>query len=138
MVPVDRFVNMTVSGLRPLVGPPANAATGMIAPMPVTALVLLKLLPVLKTMALLKLIAFVGERRSPRFVEPKPGSEKGVPDNMLKGGEDVPSATNTALPLVIAAPPRFVTTKLACALEPSATFPKLRLDGNTPSWPGVS
>src|SRR5207249_7208573 len=73
----------------------------------------------------------VGAKRTTRLVEPKPGRLKGVPERMLK------CAGLVAVPLVIDAPPRFVSTKLACALEPTATVPKSKLDGATANSPGV-
>src|SRR5439155_122776 len=61
IVPVELFVKLTVSGRSPLVGPPTKLATGIIAPAPVTPLVLLPPL-LLRTTALLKLAALVGAK----------------------------------------------------------------------------
>src|SRR6266851_3644390 len=132
MVPVELSVKLTVSGLRPLVGLPLKPATGTIAPVPVRALVLLPPLSVLTTTTLLKVAALLGAKRTTRLVEPKPGRLKGVPETMLNGPPLI-----VARPLLSAAPPWLVITKLAWALEPTATVPKLRLPGETPSWVGV-
>src|SRR6266851_2592970 len=67
-----------------------------------------------------------------RLVEPKPARLKGVPETIVKGPPLI-----VATPLLSDAPPWLVSTKLAWALEPTATVPKLRLPGETPSWAGV-
>src|SRR5437868_4223115 len=85
IVPVDRFVKVTVNGLRPLVGPPANAAAGTSAPVPIRGLVLFPALAVVKTTALLKFTVSDGLKRMTRFVELKPGKLNGVPDKRLNG-----------------------------------------------------
>src|SRR6266404_708781 len=131
MVPVELSVKLTVSGLSPLVGLPLKLASGVLAPVPVSALVLLPPLSVLTTTTLLKLAALPGAKRTTRLVEPKPGRLKGVPERMVKG----PLAV--AVPLLSAAPPRLVMTKAAWALEPTAIVPKLRLVGRTASCAGV-
>src|SRR6266702_3089566 len=94
MVPVELSVKETVSGLTPLVGLAVKLATGTIAPVPRTTLV--------------KLPAVAGAKRTTRLVEPNPDRLKGVPETILKG-----PALIVATPLVSAAPPRLVTTKLA-------------------------
>src|SRR5215468_2643623 len=126
MVPVDESVSVTVKGLRPLVGLALKAATGTMAPVPSNVLVLLPSLPVVKSTTLLKLAALAGAKRTTRLVEPKPGRLKGVPERMVKG----PPLTE-ATPLLRVAPPVLVTVKLACALVPTATVPKLMLAGRT-------
>src|SRR5215472_15358417 len=113
IVPVELSVKVTVSGLSPMVGLPTKLADGTNAPEPSNALVWLPPLLV-KTTTLLELTALVGLKLTTRLVEPKPGSVKGVPEMMMKG----PPST-AATPLVTGAPPRFVTTKLACALDPT-------------------
>src|SRR5438552_2790349 len=123
MVPEELSVKETVSGLTPLVGTPLKLAVGTSAPLPRTALVELPPLLV-KTTTLLKLPALVGANRTTRFVEPNPAKLKGVPDTILKD-----PALSVATPLVSAAPPRLVTTRLAWALVPTATVPKPRLGG---------
>src|SRR6266566_4969219 len=133
MVPVELSVKLTVSGLRPLVGLPLKLATGTAAPVPVRALVLLPPLLVLITTTLLKLAALPGAKLTSRLVEPKPERLKGVPETMMKG-----PPLMVATPLLREAPPWLVTTKLAWALEPTATVPKLRLAGETESWAGVT
>ena len=55
-----------------------------------------------------------------------------MPERIVKG----PPLT-VAVPLLNAAPPRFVTVKLSCALAPTATVPKLRLAGDTANCAGV-
>src|SRR6266702_1542374 len=131
MVPLELSVKLTVSGLSPLVGLPLKLAAGSTAPVPVSALVLPPLL-LLTTTTLLKLAALPGAKRTTRLVEPKPARLKGVPETMLKG-----PPLMVARPLLSDAPPWLVSTKLAWALEPTATVPKLRLPGETPSWAGV-
>src|SRR5882724_3597146 len=126
IVPVERLVKATVSGLRPLVGVLVKAAVGTIAPVPITGLVLLPAAAVVKTTALLKLEALLGLKRTRTLVEAKPGRLKDVPDGRLNG----PPVTE-AVPLLRGAAPRFVTMKLASALEPTITLPKLRLCGET-------
>src|SRR6266567_2166222 len=132
MVPLELSVKLTVSGLSPLVGLPLKLATGATAPVPVSALVLLPPLPLLTTTTLLNVAALPGAKFTTRLVELKPLRLKGVPETMVKGPPLI-----VARPLLSAAPPWLVITKLAWALEPTATVPKLRLAGETPSWAGV-
>src|SRR5229473_4869892 len=132
IVPLELSVKLTVSGLRPLVGLPLKLAAGATAPVPVSALVLLPSLAVLTTTTLLKAAALPGAKLTTRLVEPKPARLKGVPEIMVKGPPLI-----VARPLLSAAPPWLVITKLAWALEPTAIVPKLRLPGETPSWAGV-
>src|SRR6266567_6584713 len=134
MVPVELSVKLTVSGLTPLVGLPLKPAAGATAPVPVSALVLLPALAVLTTTTLLKVAALPGAKLTTRLVEPKPGRLKGVPETMVNPGEP---GLIVAKPLLSSAPPWLVITKLAWALEPTATVPKLRLAGETPSCAGV-
>src|SRR6266404_7883522 len=132
MVPLELSVKLTVSGLSPLVGLPLKPAAGATAPVPVSALVLLPALAVLTTTTLLKVPALPGAKLTSRLVEPKAAMLKGVPERMVKGPPLI-----VARPLLSAAPPWLVITKLAWALEPTAIAPKLRLPGETPSWAGV-
>src|SRR6266700_4436334 len=132
MVPLELSVKLTVSGLRPLVGLPLKLAAGATAPVPVSALVLLPSLAVLTTTTLLKVPVLPGAKLTTRLVEPKPARLKGVPETIVKGPPLI-----VARPLLSVAPPWLVITKLAWALEPTATVPKLRLPGETPSWAGV-
>src|SRR5216683_8076486 len=111
---------------------PLKVAPGATAPVPVSALVLLPALLLLTTTTLLKLAALPGAKLTTRLVEPKPARLKGVPETMVKGPPLI-----VATPLLREAPPWLVSTKLAWALEPTATVPKLRLPGETPSWAGV-
>src|SRR6266404_5365850 len=99
MVPVELSVKVTV---------------GTAAPMPVTGLVLLPPLLLVKVTKLLKLAALPGVKRMTRLVEPEPGRLKGVPERMVKG-----PALTVATPLLRGAPPRLVMVKLAWALEPT-------------------
>src|SRR6266568_5725334 len=131
MVPVELSVKETVSGLTPPVGLAVKLAAGTIAPIPRTALVEPPPL-LLKTTTLLKLPALVGAKRTTRLVEPNPDRLKGVPETISKG-----SPVIVATPLVTAAPPRLVTTKLPSALEPTTSVPKSRIDGEMASWGGV-
>ena len=85
-------------------------------------------MPVVKITTLLKLPALPGAKRTTRLVEPNPDRLNGVPERIVKG----PPLT-VAVPLLNAAPPRFVTVKLSCALAPTATVPKLRLPGAMPN-----
>src|SRR6266702_4217192 len=132
MVPLELSVKLTVSGLSPLVGLPLKLAAGATAPVPVSALVLLPALLLLTTTTLLKVAALPGAKLTTRLVEPKPARLKGVPEIMVNGPPLI-----VARPLLSAAPPWLVITKLAWALEPTAIVPKLRLPGETPSWAGV-
>src|SRR6266700_6749804 len=134
MVPLELSVKLTVSGLRPLVGLALKLAPGATAPVPVSALVLLPSLAVLTTTTWLKVPALPGEKLRTRLVELKPLRLKGVPETMVNPGEPGPIV---ARPLVSAAAPWLVSTKLAWALEPTATVPKSRPAGETPSWAGV-
>src|SRR6266436_3756236 len=132
MVPLELSLKLTVSGLSPLVGLPLKLAAGATAPVPVSALVLLPSLAVLTTTTLLKVAALPGAKLTTRLVEPKPARLKGVPETIVKGPPLI-----VARPLFSDAPPWLVITKLAWTLEPTATVPKLRLPGETPSWAGV-
>src|SRR6266849_9018242 len=119
IVPVDLSVKDTVNGHMPIVGLPVKFAVGGNAPAPVSLLTLPPPLPVVKTTRLVKPAALVGAKRTTRLVPPKPGKAKGVPETIVKGPGLI-----VATPLVSAAPPRLVTTKLAWALAPTATVPK--------------
>ena len=81
-----------------------------------------------KTTTLLKLAALPGVKRTTRFVEPKPGKLKGLPERMVNG-----PPLRVAAPLLRVAPPEFVIVNVACELEPTAIVPKLILDGVTAS-----
>src|SRR3989449_7647305 len=131
MVPLELSLKLTVSGLRPLVGLPLKLAAGATAPVRVSALVLLPALLLRTTTTLLKVVALPGAKLTTRLVEQKPARPKGVPETIVKGPPLI-----VARPLLSAAPPWLVITKLAWALEPTATGPKLRLSGGTPSWAG--
>src|SRR5437773_2193377 len=133
MVPLELSVKLTVSGLSPLVGLAVKLAPGATAPIPVSALVLLPPLPLLTTTTLLKVPALHGAKVTTRLVELKPARLKGVPERIVKGPPLI-----VARPLLRDAPPWLVSTKLAWALEPTATVPKLRLAGETPSCAGVT
>src|SRR5216683_5811813 len=111
---------------------PLKVAPGATAPVPVSALVLLPSLAVLITTTLLKVAALPGAKLTTRLVEPKPARLKGVPERIVKGPPLI-----VARPLLSAAPPWLVITKLAWALAPTATVPKSRPAGETPSWAGV-
>jgi hypothetical protein len=78
-------VNVTIVGLRPLVGAPLKFAAGTSAPVPSNELVLLPASLVVTTMTLLKLPALEGAKRTTRLVEPSPGRLKGVPERMVNG-----------------------------------------------------
>src|SRR3989442_8605671 len=132
MVPLELSLKLTVSGLRPLVGLPLKLAAGATAPVPVSALVLLPALLLLTTTTLLKAAALPGAKLTTSLVEQNPARRRGVPETIVKGPPLI-----VARPLLSAAPPWLVITKLAWALEPTATVPKLRLPGETPSWAGV-
>src|SRR6266705_3828348 len=128
MVPLELSVKLMVNGLRPLVGLPLKLATGATAPVPVSALVLLPPLLLLTATTLLKVAALPGAKLTTRLVEPKAARLKGVPERMVKGPPLI-----VARPLLSDAPPWLVITKLAWALEPSATVQKSRLARKTPS-----
>ena len=128
IVPVELSVKLTVSGLRPVVGVPAKAATGTNAPMPVTALVLLPALLLENTTALLKNPALLGVNCTVIFVDPKPGRLNAVGETMEKG----PLVT-LIVPLSKGPPPRLVRVKAAETVCPTATVPKSMLEGATAS-----
>src|SRR5258708_4854395 len=108
MVPVELSVKLTKRGKTPLVGVALKSASGTVAPIPVTELILLAFVPAVTETTLLKLAAFVGENCTTRLVELKPDRLKGVPDKMVKGPE-----VTVAIPLPSGAPPELVITKLA-------------------------
>ena len=133
IVPVELSVKVTVSGFNPLTGTPVKLAEGTTAPTPVIVLVLLPSLPVVTRTTLLKLAALPGAKRTIRFVEPKPGRLKGLPERIVNG----PPLT-VAMPLLNPAPPKFVIVKVVCELAPTAMVPKLKLAGLMASWAGVT
>src|SRR6266581_9220479 len=116
MVPVELSSKLTPSGETPLVGVATKSASGTVAPMPMTELILLALVPAVTVTTLLKLAALVGANCTTRLVELKPDKLKGVPDKIVNG----PLAT-VAIPLLSGAPPEFVITKLAWAFDPTRT-----------------
>src|SRR5207247_108859 len=122
IVPLELSVKLTVSGQKPLVGLALKRASGTKAPLPMSVLVLLPALPVVKTTTLLKGVASVGAKLTTTLVEPEPARLKGAPDKMAKG----PPLTD-ATPPVRGSWPRLVARKLVWALEPTATTPKLKL-----------
>src|SRR6266436_1403219 len=85
MVPVELSVKVTVSGLTPLVGLAVKLAAGTTAPTPVTGLLLLPALPLVKVTTLVKLAALEGVKRITKLVEPEPGRLKGVPERIVNG-----------------------------------------------------
>src|SRR6266446_4148756 len=132
VVAVVLVVELSPKSQNRLVMVPLKLAAGATAPIPVSALVLLPALLLLTTTTLLKVVALPGAKLTTRLVEPKPARPKGVPETIVKGPPLI-----VARPLLSAAPPWLVITKLAWALEPTATVPKLRFAGETPSWAGV-
>src|ERR1051325_6523863 len=130
IVPVEASLKFTINGHAPVVGLPVNPADGMNAPMPLTGLTALPPFAVLKLTLLLKLPALVGVNRTTTFVAPKPGRSNGVPDTMVNG-----PLVKLTTPLLTA--PVLVTTKVNCALVPTAMVPKFRLAGDTLICPGV-
>src|SRR5439155_1017958 len=132
IVPLELSVKLTVSGQKPLVGCALKLARGTKAPLPMTALVLLPAVLVVKTTTLLKGVASVGAKLTTILVEPEPARLKGVPDKMVKG----PSLSD-ATPPVRGSWPRLVATKLVWTLEPTATMPKLKLGGDVESLAGL-
>src|ERR1051326_7652445 len=108
IVPVDVFVKLTFSGLVPPVGPPTKFAIGTTAPIPVIGFVLLPPFAEENMTTLLKNAALVGLKRTTTFVKPNPVRLNGVPDRIVNG----PPVMEVVPPLK-AAPPRFVTVKLA-------------------------
>src|SRR5258707_6317643 len=119
IVPLEVSLKLTASGQKPLVGSALKPASGTKAPLPLTALVLLPALPVAMTTTLLKGLASVGAKLTIMFVEPDPARLKDAPERMVNGPTSM-----EALPAVKASWPALVATKLACALEPTATVPK--------------
>ena len=107
MSPVDRSLKLRVKGFKPRVGLAEKFAESGSRPTPVTGLVLEPPSPK-KMTALLELLLLLGLKLTTRLVEPNGGRLKGVPETILKG--PVPML---AVPLVRAAPPIFVRTKLA-------------------------
>src|SRR5947209_4710171 len=126
IVPVELSVKVTVRGITPLVGVAAKLATGMPAPVPVIGLVLLPALEELNTRLLVKLPALPGMNWTTTLVEPKPIRLNAAPERTRNG----PGVT-MAVPLLKAAPPVLVTTKVVWALVPTATVPKSKLGGDT-------
>src|SRR6266481_4317674 len=80
IVPVEWSVKVTVNGFTPLVGEAVKAAWGSKAPAPVTVLVLPPPLAVANTTVLVNAAALVGVKATSKFVVPKAGKLKGVPD----------------------------------------------------------
>src|ERR1041385_714551 len=133
IVPLELPVKVTANGFNPLAGDAPNAATSTTAPVPVTMLVLLPALLVVKLTALLKFTALSGANWTTTLVMPKPSRLNGVPEMM----EKAPLLT-VAVPLLKGAPPRLVTIKVACVLAPTAMVPKLIVEGVTASCGGVN
>jgi hypothetical protein len=133
-VPADVSVNVTVRGLSPEDGRAVKDASGAKAPDPVREFVLLPALEEITT-ALLKVPTLVGRNASSRFVELNPERLKGEPEMMLNG--PVPTE---AVPFVIGAPPKFVSTNTLRAFvpAPASTIPKSRELGETARSPGVN
>ena len=117
IVPVEVSVKFTVKGTEPLVWPALNSAWGKVAPAPRTGLVTLPPLLVLNTRLLLEATSLIGANRTTTLVVPNPATVKLLPDTTLKGG------LTLTVPPVTCAPPRFVTTNVCCAFEPTATHP---------------
>src|SRR5437870_9255112 len=82
IVPVELSVNVTVSGAAPLVGAAANTATGTTAPVPVTVLVELPPLAVVKMTLLVKPPAVSGLNCTVTLVVPPADTSKLVPDRI--------------------------------------------------------
>ena len=100
-------MKVTTKGQGPFVGLPVKAVTGACTPMPVSGLVLLPPLAVLTTATLLKLEALPGVKLITRFVVPKPGKVKGVPERIANGPLLI-----EAVPLVSGVATRLESTKL--------------------------
>src|SRR5678816_4246615 len=83
--PDERSVKVTRDGFEPLSGLATKSATGANVETPVTPFVLPPAPAVLKIITLLKLPDLIGLKRTMTFVEPKPGTLKGVPETMAKG-----------------------------------------------------
>ena len=132
IVPVELSVKVTTKGSKPAVGLAEKCAAGIRAPVPVSVFVLAPALAELTTRLLVKLAALPGMNWTTTLVEPKPVRLNAAPDKIRNG----PGVT-VAVPLVKAAPPVLVTTKVVCALVPIATMPKSKLGGDTTSWAGV-
>src|SRR6266446_3192376 len=132
IVPVELSVKLTVTGQKPLVGLAWKLASGIVAPVPVTALVELPALLVRKTTLLLKTPSPPGANWITTLVELWPDRLNELPATTLK----TLSTLTTALLMVTS--PRFVATKLAWALAPTATAPKSRPAGETASCAGAS
>ena len=108
IVPVEVSVKVTVNGLTPLVGLPVKEATGAIAPVPVTGLVLPPALLLLKVTRLVKLAVLAGAKLTTTLVQPNPARLNAVPETIVNG----PVLTE-AEALLKTAPPRFVTVTLS-------------------------
>ena len=72
--------------------------------------------------------AVAGVKSTAIFVEPKPLMVKVAGETRENGPE-----LRVTVPFVNAVEPEFVSVKLACALEPTATVPKLKVGGKTAS-----
>src|SRR5262249_17898648 len=111
---------------------PTKLAVGTTAPTPSNELVLFP--PSLEmTTTLLKAPAEPGVNITIKLVEPNPGRLNGVPERMLN-----PPPLTVATPLLKGALPVLVRSRLAWALVPTATVPKLRLVGVTVSCAGLN
>ena len=132
IVPLEASLNVTTSGFKPFVGLPMKSAAGDVADIPISEFVLPPSLPEVITTALLKLPAFRGLNCRVRFVDPNPGTVKGVPEIMRNGPPRI-----IAVPLLTAAPPKLVKSKLNCLEEPAAMIPKSSLEGETDNCAGV-
>src|SRR5258705_14024606 len=85
IVPVEVSVNVTFSGVTPLVGDAVKFAEGTIAPVPVTALVERPPLAVLKITLLVKPPAVTGANCTVTLVDPPAGTLNDAPATIEYG-----------------------------------------------------
>ena len=95
IVPVEMSLKVTVNGVVPLVGVAVNSATGAMALLPVTRLVELPPLAVVKMTLFVNPPAVTGAKLTVTLVEPPGATLKAGPPTMVYG----PPAT-VAMPLV--------------------------------------
>src|SRR5258708_37181234 len=91
IVPVEVSVNVTANGAGPLVGAAEKLAAGTTAPVPVTALVELPPLAVVKITLFVNPPAATGANRTVTF-EDAPATKVNVPPTRWRNGPPPPSA----------------------------------------------
>src|SRR5205809_3836134 len=109
IVPAEVSVKVTTNGTTPLVGLAVKLACGMSAPVPVTALVELPPLAVVKITAFVKPATDVGVNCTTTLAE-LPGGRLNEPPERIVNGPPV----TVAVPLLIVVPPVLLTVNTPC------------------------